>query len=158
MPCTLNPIPAPPPPLRPTPPVCVISPVPIPPPPLRPTQPACVITEPSLNPTPPPPQAYTACVMNETLDRFPQGGDAIMSRCMWRLGFPITEMGYTHYGRWGGGGVGRGGSRSTKCPWVLGPFTSSGVLGVMYTASGPPLMQCCLRVGIAEKMGVCMFF
>lgn len=34
-----------------------------------------------------------------SLTAFPQGGDAIMSRCLWRLGFPITDMGYTQYGR-----------------------------------------------------------
>lgn len=31
---------------------------------------------------------------------FPEGGDAYMARCLWRLGFPVTDPGYTPLGRY----------------------------------------------------------
>ncbi|PNH06594.1 hypothetical protein TSOC_007050 [Tetrabaena socialis] len=49
-------------------------------------------------------RAYETCINNgsESPVSFPEGGDAFMSRCMWRLGFPITDPGYTPLGRYMG--------------------------------------------------------
>ncbi|GIL75018.1 hypothetical protein Vretimale_2504 [Volvox reticuliferus] len=49
-------------------------------------------------------RAYEACIGDPetSVMSFPEGGDAFMSRCMWRLGFPITDPGYTPLGRYMG--------------------------------------------------------
>lgn len=39
------------------------------------------------------------CIGATSVTSFPQGGDAFLSRCLWRLGFPITDPGYTPLGR-----------------------------------------------------------
>ncbi|KAG2494747.1 hypothetical protein HYH03_006993 [Edaphochlamys debaryana] len=47
---------------------------------------------------------FEACVNapNTSVMSFPEGGDAFLSRCLWRLGFPITDPGYTPWGRYMG--------------------------------------------------------
>ncbi|KAG2494745.1 hypothetical protein HYH03_006991 [Edaphochlamys debaryana] len=49
-------------------------------------------------------RAYEECINhpNTSVMAFPEGGDAFMSRCLWRLGFPITDPGYTPLGRYMG--------------------------------------------------------
>ncbi|KAG2494746.1 hypothetical protein HYH03_006992 [Edaphochlamys debaryana] len=49
-------------------------------------------------------RAYETCINapETSVASFPLGGDAFMSRCLWRLGFPITDPGYTPLGRYMG--------------------------------------------------------
>ncbi|KAG2444110.1 hypothetical protein HYH02_009052 [Chlamydomonas schloesseri] len=48
--------------------------------------------------------AFEKCINapEETCMSFPEGGDAYMARCLWRLGFPVTDPGYTPFGRYFG--------------------------------------------------------
>ncbi|KAG2436814.1 hypothetical protein HXX76_006336 [Chlamydomonas incerta] len=48
--------------------------------------------------------AFEKCINapEETCMSFPEGGDAYMARCLWRLGFPVTDPGYTPLGRYFG--------------------------------------------------------